>query len=574
MPPKLKPNTTRLLLLAAALAVVAGLAFWRLSGPQTPDPTGQSGSAIAPQVSRPGPSWPRPTRATLAPRDSDLDREFTTSREALTLYEQGVTLASGQPVQSAARFRGAVLLDPDFGPAHYRLAIQSITLSRADEAARELKLAIARDERLPEPYRTAAPVLAHYVDGAFDLTAQTLGEAFARQPADPDLHWVAGSLAARSCDHFDPNAIIEHLEPLSSSAEDLRPVRRMLVDAYELKGMNDWALSRALEFKSSNPDLAEADSELGRVRLARGEYGDAIELSDEVLRRGGDLFAHGLAPAFILSGHQEQLAVLYDPEMEATNTPVANALTHLHAGINDVWLGRFDRAIRHFERGPEFAQAPWDRSDKALFYLLLGRTYALLGRNQEAHAAFQAAQQAVGPLPVLEYALGMSELAAGRIPEAERVVRRLSRETHVLEPGWTEPWRRLMTGEIALASGDAAGAVGEVREAWNLARPLAVDCVASHVEAYFLDALGRCFLASRRPAEALEAFEEIRSLGIKGLHQPEIVILAEYHSAQALEALGKPDEARKRYREFLGRWGSTGEALAEVRAARLRSGGP
>src|SRR3989442_11826249 len=116
---------------------------------------------------------------------------------------------------------------------------------------------------------------------------------------------------------------------------------------------------------------------------------------------------------------------MYDPGMERTNSARVNVLTLLHAGINDVWCGRFSRAIEHFERGPEFLPAPWEKSASARFFLLLGRTHGLLGRAREANSALESAETIAGPQPVLEYALGLNLLRAGNRADAERVVHRL-----------------------------------------------------------------------------------------------------------------------------------------------------
>jgi tetratricopeptide (TPR) repeat protein len=127
-------------------------------------------------------------------------------------------------------------------------------------------------------------------------------------------------------------------------------------------------------------------------------------------------------------------------------------------------------------------------------------------------------------------------------------------------------------GEAALAAGDAPRALDAFREAWRLEEPLAIDCIAGHTDAYFLDALGRASLAAGNPGDALQSFERIRALGMKGLLQPEIAVMAGYRSGRALEALGRRGEAAARYRQFLGQWGAASPAPPEVGDARTRLG--
>lgn len=564
------PRALRFILVAAGAVAAAVLAryLWDQTAGRR-DARTSPVSSIAPADS--GPATQVPAGGTAGgPRDYHLDRDLTASADAFKSYAEGVELSRRLPAQAAARFRRALMLDPGFGPAQYRLAMVGVLLSRRDEAAGAIQAAMDNQDRLPEPYRSVAPVLKNFVAGSFDLVVAALADALARQPSDPDLHFLAGVTCATSCDHFDPNGAVEHLEQVLSADPQYPAARAALVTACGMKGMNDWSLTRAMEYRSVNPQLPEAIAEVGRVRTARGEYGDAIEAADEIVRLGEDVYALGLSPAFILAGHHVQVAGMWDPEVERRNTTAANVVTHLHAGINDVWLGRFDKAVEHFERGPEFLPGPWERGGKALFFLLLGRTRALTGRTREADSAFEAAQQVAGPRPVLEYCLGANKLRSGGAGEAGRVARRLAQEVRVSQPGWNEPWRRLLVGEIALAAGETTRAIDEFREAWQLEKPLATDCIVEYTDAYFLDALGRAYLAAGKAEEALAAFDQIRSLGFKGLHQPEIGVLALYRSGRALEMAGRAGEARARYGQFLDLWGGAERLPVEVADARAR----
>jgi len=540
----------------------AGLALWSVARRAAPVPSGPGS----------GPSSPPSATSSQSPKppyDARRDRDMTAVPEAFAAYEEGLRLFDKLPIQAIQRFKKAVALDPAFAPAHYRLAMAAIVASRQDEARSAIRSAERNKERLPEPYSSALPVVGHFADGSFDLAMAAMGDALARQPGDPDLHYMAGTISARVCDYFDPNSLIEHYERVLAADPAYPGVREELLEGYEMKGMSEWLLSRA----QSHEDRDGAVAEMGRARIARGEYGDAMEAADEILRRGADVFASGLAPAFILTGHHDQLASMYDPEQERTNSSEANVLTHLHAGINDVWMGRWAKAVEHFERGPEFLPAPWDRSRRARFMALLGRTQLLMGRMREAEAAFESAQTVAGPQPVLEYLLGTVLLKAGNTAGAERVVHRLSMESRPSLPGWNEPWRLLMAAEVALAAGDTPRAMEAFRSAWQLEEPLALDCVMEHPEAYFLDGLGRGYLAARRPQEALQSFERIRALGARGIHQPEILVLAHYRAGLALEALGRTDEAAARYQQFLQLWGGIKPAPAEVVDTRRRVGG-
>lgn len=293
--------------------------------------------------------------------------------------------------------------------------------------------------------------------------------------------------------------------------------------------------------------------------MLRGEHREAMEAADELIRAGEDVYAHGLAPAFILSGEHELLASMYDAEREGTSTPRVNALTHLHAGINEVWRGRMERAAGHFARGPEFLAAPWRAGHAAMLDLLRARVLALMDRTQEAAMALREAAQAAGERPVLGWAEGVLAIRSGDRPGAARTLARMP-------PG--DPWTGLLAGEIALAEGRPSEGDALVRGAWERARGAPPDCVVGAVDAWFLDAVGRAGLAAGRAEEAVAVFRSLRDLGARGLRAPDLAVMALYHSGRALESAGRPGEAAAAYAAFLRLWEQAGVEASAIRHAK------
>ncbi len=390
--------------------------------------------------------------------------------------------------------------------------------------------------------RAAAEALSAFNAGDAGAAAAILETARAGGATSAGLSYLSGRLAAESCGYFDPNGVIEHLERAVDLDPNLAGARRALGEAYEMKRMYDWAVSRAQDALAADPDAFEAIGEMGRARIGRGEYGDAVEAADEIVRRGGDVFAYGLGAAFTLGGFAGQLRSMYDPEMERTNDAGTNARTHLQAGINAVWLGRLEDAVRHFERGAEYLGAPPEGPRRAQMLMLAGRALSLDGRFREADGAFAAAIEAAGALPPLLYARGVNALMSGDEARASRIASEIDTETRMGLPGWGAPWRHLMLGEIQLADGDPARAREAIRQAWRLEQPLAVDCITVHTDAYFLSALGRAYMGAGQTEEASDAFDQVRALGYRAWHQPELAVLALRRSAEALRAGG--EEAR------------------------------
>jgi tetratricopeptide (TPR) repeat protein len=388
--------------------------------------------------------------------------------------------------------------------------------------------------------------------GAAGVLQQARGEGL----TGADLSYLSGRLAADSCSHFDPNGVIEHLERAVEINPRLADARRALGAAYEMKEMYDWAVTRAQEHLAEDPDALEAIGEMGRARTGRGEYGDAIDAADQIVRQGGDVYRFDLGAAFTLGGFFDQLGAMYDPEMERTNDRLTNASTHLQAGINDVWMGRLDQAVAHFERGAEYLTAPWERPRRALLLMLAGRGLSLTGRFREADGAFASAIEAAGLQAPLLYARGVNALMAGDTPRARKISAEIDTEARTGLPGWGAPWKHLIEGEILLAEGSPARSREEMRQAWRLEQPLAVDCVTGHTGAYFLSALGRAYMAAGQSEEAQDAFEQVRSLGYRAYRQPELAIMALRRSAEALQAGGETGRAAPLRQQYGRLWGT------------------
>ncbi|MGH9868875.1 MAG: hypothetical protein ACREAA_12010 [Candidatus Polarisedimenticolia bacterium] len=458
--------------------------------------------------------WRRSGQDAVAGPDLSAERALAASPAAFEAYQQGASLASADPAAALSLFRKAATLDASFAPARYRLALAAVLVDDDREATPAIRAALEAGDRLPEAYRTAARPLGFLVDGDFARMPEALGAAQASHPDDPDLHLMA-ALAARSCEQFDPASVIEHAAAVLRTAPEDVAAGGLLIEA---AGMLDRPLAEAGLPAPGNAAAA------GQAALWRGDFDAAIEAVDEVLRAGGDVLAAGLAPAFILTGDPAQVRAMDDSEMEPHRTTTGNATALLHAGINEMGDGQLTLAAELFERGAEYARAPWRRAEAAGLLLLAARARRLEGRGAEEASAIQAARALVGKLGIVEHALALSRLAAGDPAGAAAIAAGLDAE---------DPWRRLVEGEIALAGGDTRQAVEAVQAAWAMKRASPADCVAVRADAIFLDALGRALLAAGRTAEAKDAFGQVTRLGMRGLRQPDLM-------ARAARAIGDP----------------------------------
>jgi hypothetical protein len=72
---------------------------------------------------------------------------------------------------------------------------------------------------------------------------------------------------------------------------------------------------------------------------------------------------------------------------------------------------------------------------------------------------------------------------------------------------------------------------------------------------------------------AADVFGHVREIRFSSLENtfmsaPFVWIMARYHHARVLERLGRPDEARREYEDFLAHWGHADTPLPELAEAR------
>jgi class 3 adenylate cyclase/tetratricopeptide (TPR) repeat protein len=227
-------------------------------------------------------------------------------------------------------------------------------------------------------------------------------------------------------------------------------------------------------------------------------------------------------------------------------------------GLADIALygGELREAVKQLRRGMETAK---DASDRAEYLRLLGEVHALVENKQAAReAAFDSTRQLLDPEVFIDAAKVLAIVGDRR--GANRILSvRMSDGKPVGEPNPTT--KHFIEGSLCLAESNPKKAVEELDSSYDLQKD---DLTA------FM--LGRAYSADRRWEDAATRFEDlIKSKGrILVYGQPLLWVLAQYDLARCYDGLGKFDDARKWYSNFMEVWKLADSDLPQVVHAKRR----
>ncbi len=277
-------------------------------------------------------------------------------------------------------------------------------------------------------------------------------------------------------------------------------------------GDQDSALAVLRQATEASPAFAKAWSELGLTALSAGDHGQSLVAL--------------------------QRAVELQPEAAGSWHGLGNAARD---------AGDLELAERAFKR--VLALEPGQRSAS----INLGAVLRLSGRPAEAIATFQGIRTRGDASPELADALVGAMLDEGRLDEALQLARQVVRKHPEFVAG------RVTLANLLWEYGPAAGSADDPFDLFR-------DALARQPDHHALRAAYIQFLLSAR--KAADALEQIRDLRIRA----DDPMLA-WVQADALEMLGRRDEAGALYERLHNAWGNTVPAFLNAQTRHLLAAG-
>ncbi len=395
------------------------------------------------------------------------------------------------------------LLSPSFATAQERFGTIAGTWQACQEDAAALRLRVDRTAQNPLSSQKLVAHLERRLTVELDRCVQ-LGDA----PVS-----AYQEVISRYRDHqMDDRALSLGLKALKTFGE-LAELQLVVGQILYKKGEHDRAIGFINKVVESNPRSPEGNALLGSHWYARGDFVKALPY----LRVAADLNPNVF----------ETNAALGDACLRTNDLPCAgeflerasalrptDVLLSIKVGDLQRELGQWGPAIAAYDRALKTDAGRWDG------HYGIGRTYAAAGLTESAQASLVRAS---------DLAPGNREVAVA----ASRVLRNMGRSTlgvtvlrRAVEASGTDAPSTVELTLSLLDSGDVAGAS---RTVTGLPAEVEADDRVMAVR-------GDVFLATRKPAEALELYNKAEQK--RGKVSPYAL-----RQARALRALGRYEEA-------------------------------
>lgn len=513
-----------------------------------------------------------PTSA-LAPRLSGLGARrvpiTTDVGDAQAFFDQGMGLFYGFNHFEALRsFQEVARLDPSCAMAYWGQALALgpnlndplPSADREQDADRAIRTAVELAGSGGLAPREAALVAAlatrHAADGATRRAALNAGyagamkEVAARFPDDPDVRVLCADavMNASPWDYWSRDgrphaftpAIVAMLEDVIRRWPEHAGAHHLYIHAVEASNTPERALPSADRLGAITPGAGHLVHMPSHIYIRVGQYLDAIEVNRRAVEADDTYLAachaQGLYPLGY-AGHN--IHFLYAAALWAGQSEVA-----LAAADDLVARGRIHGSVEHFDASPLWARIRFGRWDEIL----------------TAPAPPAARRYHRG---VWHYARGLAYVANARYDRAERELTSLEEIAGITEletlssfvaPTFYENSlgavldvvAAVLRGELAASRGDLDAAIAHLDRAARLQSNLAY----TEPENLIIPArqhLGAVLLIAGRPEEAVAVYwDDLRAHPENGWSL--------FGLAQALDAQGKPDEARAIRARFEQAW--------------------
>jgi tetratricopeptide (TPR) repeat protein len=399
--------------------------------------------------------------ALISLRDGHLEdalAEFTAAErqvpsDARVRNFRGVTLAQlGRNEEATQEYREAIRLDPGMGDAYRNLGRLEWTEHKLDEAAADLRHAVAL---------SASDSFAHYYLGRVLLDSKQYADALTElnrssvpQPNEPEFLVqlvIANHALGRG---NEEKTAIDRLVSSKLTPSQLLDVVDLLLS---LKRSDSAVhlLQTTMQRQSSSGSWVRFD--LARTYLIAQNYKDAAASAQKYIEASRkDLSSMDLASAWSLLGIAQANVKNSDAAVralrEAAKLESGNEEYCLNLTRELMDLARYDEAIAAIQAS--IASNP----NSYALHLRLGAAYLASDRYADAEAAFRKLVDANDPLPISYVGLAQVLLRTGRAGEA---VTELTAAELKLGPSFLIAYFRGLALKRAGRTGEAADAFAE-----------------------------------------------------------------------------------------------------------------
>ncbi|MFY9532200.1 MAG: protein kinase [Candidatus Acidiferrales bacterium] len=482
---------------------------------------------------------------------------LTSNIEALHAYEEGLNYGDRMLFdKTAASFRRAVELDPQFAMAHFQLA-NALTITTGDVPAARKEMARASElaGRLPRQQQLVIEAGRLGLDGRFEGADQILEAARREFPRDTEVRQALTGNMDFEWRYPDSIAPAEEIIRL----DDRYPLAyNDLAYGYAWQGDLQKALAAADKYAALLPpnDPNPIDTR-GDIFSINGRFEEAIPL----YRKSQELhpeFGSGLklSLCYIFEGKYSLAEASAEPFLQETDPLTRGGAEAVFGDIQSA-SGRLDRAVSFYEKALRTLQTPHSYPSPILF-----KAAQVYFEQGEPQATLDFGRRVPGPWAGV--ARSTAYLLLKNDSAAEKEFAALRKFIAPLYGDYTAEQTVDANRWLAAAY---AGRWQEVIAGWPKKQ--------GFLRAAFAVYAGRAYLeiGNRDEAEKLFRFTiQAQRTWLNGAviaaHDPLSYALAQFYLAKLLEQEGKKSEAINSYQEFLSHFENSSARLPQIAEAR------
>lgn len=256
-----------------------------------------------------------------------------------------------------------------------------------------------------------------------DLAVEAFEHANKLDPKSPEPLRNLAKVAEKTGDLEDAAKYLVQAADLAP--EDLK-LQLMTARFLFVRNRFEEARQRYMDVLELEPSNMNAITGIGEIYRRGGQYSKAIELYHEVLDGGVDnpILYVNLSEAYLASARYEEardfLKTRLDSLPDAKTNTGAYADLYLKLARAHIGNGEYNQAETVLKMLVEGAAQP-EKLPYPFYHL--GLALALQGKNQEALEAFQTVVKGDPDFRDVQIRLGLAQLAAGKLEEAEATLR-------------------------------------------------------------------------------------------------------------------------------------------------------